>query len=197
MPTERTPLQRPHRLPLSHEAEMSLRYGELTGCPGFASAEERKAAWFAHRDELLRHCRGGKRPSGWWDYECPIPYPRDRDYAEAALYEAELLTEGEVAELTAHWRKEFERAQDPRFMHCIGHAKPGDTFATWLKGAAARRAHYRWAGIPRDLLKRWMRERRRRSRTIRELEAVRPRIDIRTTLLQRVASETRPSRRSF
>jgi hypothetical protein len=172
MPTERTPLHRPHRLPLSHEAEMSLRYGDLPERRAFAGAEERRAAWFAHRDELLLHCHAGKRPAGWWDYECPIRRPRNHDYQEAALYEAGLLAESEVDELVATWRSAFERAQAPRFMFCVGFVKSGATTATWLEGKAARRAHYRWAGIPRELLKRWTRERRRRSKTIRKLETV-------------------------
>ena len=162
MSTNRTPLQRPNRIPLSHEAEMDLRYGDLPKRPAFADAEERKAAWFAHRDVLLRHCRGGQRPAGWWDYESPFPYP-GRDYAAAALFEAELLTEEERAELLARWRDDFERAQDPGFRF--------RTTSTWLDGVAARRAHYRWSGIPRDLLKRWTREHRRRGKRIRELEA--------------------------
>jgi hypothetical protein len=174
MATNRTPLQRPNRLRLSHEEEMSLQYGDLPGRPGFPSGEERRAAWFHHRDRLLMHCSDGRRPAGWWDFECPIRRPRDRDYAPAVLWEAGLLAESEVTELMAHWREHFERAQAPDFMFCIGHAKPGDTFATWLKGAAARRAHYRWAGIPRALLKEWTTQRRRRSRTIRELEEASP-----------------------
>jgi hypothetical protein len=105
----------------------------------------------------------------WWDYESPIPYP-GRDYAAATLYEAGLLTEGEISELTARWREDFERAQEPGFGLCIGFAKPSDPVATWLEGNAARRAHYRWAGIPRDLLKRWTAQHRHRSKTIRELE---------------------------
>ena len=171
MSTNQTPLQRPNRAPLSHEGQMSLRYGELASRPGFASEEERRAAWFNHRDELLQHCSGGQRPAGWWDYESPIPYPRDRAYAAATLYENGLLNESELAELMIHWRQAFERSQNPRFMFCLGFAKPSDPVASWLKGAAARKAHYRWAGIPRELLKEWMTQRRRQSRTISELEA--------------------------
>ena len=36
MPTNQTPLQRPRRLSLGHEAEMSLRYGDLAERPAFA-----------------------------------------------------------------------------------------------------------------------------------------------------------------
>jgi hypothetical protein len=80
------------------------------------------------------------------------------------------LGEEERAELVAHWRARFVQAQQPGFMFCVGFAKPSDTTATWLKGAAARRAHYRWAGIPRSLLKEWRTQRRRRGRIVRELE---------------------------
>jgi hypothetical protein len=172
MPTNQTPLQRPRRLALSHNEEMSLVYGELPHRPGFASEEERRAAWFAHRDELLQHCRWGRRVAGWWDYESPIRRPRDRDYEEAALYEAGLLTEGEIVDLTARWRSEFERAQAPGFMYCMGFAKPGETTATWLEGAAARKAHLKWAGVPHALIRKWTAERQRRSKTIRKLKAL-------------------------
>ncbi len=94
MATNRTPLQRTG-LALNHEQEMSLRYGELASHFAFASEEERREAWFYHRDRLLQHCSGGQRPAGWWDYECPIRRPRDRDYEEAASLEAGLLTEDE------------------------------------------------------------------------------------------------------
>ena len=131
-----------HRLPF--QQENSLRYGELTDCPAFSDDEARQVAWVLHRDRLLQHCSGGKRPAGWWDYDSPVPYPRDSDYAEATLYEAELLVESEVTELMARWRSEFERAQDPGFMFCGG--------AIWLKGEAARKAHLKWAGVPRALI---------------------------------------------
>jgi hypothetical protein len=170
MSTNQTPLQRPRRLALSHAEEMSLQFGELPSRPGFPNAEARRQAWFDHRDQLLQHCRWGKRPAGWWDYECPIRRPRNHDYEEAALFEAGLLTETEVAELTKLWRERFEQAQRPGFSYCIGHAKPGDTFATWLEGEAAKKAHYRWSGIPKALLARWVKERKSRSKAIRKLE---------------------------
>jgi hypothetical protein len=54
-----------------------------------------------------------------------------------------LLFDNERAELLTRWREEFDRAQEPGFAHCIGHAKPGDTFATWLSGKAAKRGALR------------------------------------------------------
>ena len=60
-----------------------------------------------------------------------------------------------------------ERAQQPDFFHCEG---PG----RFLKGEPAKRAHYQWADIPRALVKQRTAQRRRRGRTIRELEATSP-----------------------
>jgi hypothetical protein len=160
--------------PLVHEQELSLRYGDLAERPAFSGEEERRAAWFHHRDKLLMHCNAGQRPAGWWDYECPITRPRDRDYAEAALYEAGLLTEGEVVELMARWREDFERAQDPQFTYCVGFVSPSDPGATWLHGEPAKRAHLKWAGVPRSLIRKWNAERKRRGKIVRELETAEP-----------------------
>jgi hypothetical protein len=168
VPTNRTPLRR-GRGDLSHREWISLDYGEHGDRPAFGSDVERREAWDRHRERLLKACHLGRRPRAWWDYESPVRYPKNADYAVARLYEAGLLTDQELAVFTARWREEFEHAQDPNFEHCIGHAKPGDTFANWLSGAAARRAHYAWAGIPRELVKKWTSERRSRSKTIRRL----------------------------
>ena len=141
MPTNRIPLRRAFRAPLSHAQEMALWLGELPGRPAFCNEEERRELWFRHRDRLLARCGPGRRPAGWWIYESPIRHPNNHDYESAALYEAGLLTKEESVQVVARWRDQFERAQRPGFEHCIGHAKPGDTFATWLKGMAAKRAH--------------------------------------------------------
>ena len=70
-----------------------------------------------------------------------------------------------------HWREHFDHANEPGWYgHCIGHAKKGDTFATWLHGEEGRRAHYKWAGIPHALIKKWTAEHKRRAKTIRKLE---------------------------
>src|SRR6516164_5817645 len=79
-----------------------------------------------------------------------------------------------LAELEARWREYFDQAQEPGFTHCIGHAKAGDTFASWLEGAAAKRAHYRWAGIPHELIRKWTAECRRRNEAIRKLQTTPP-----------------------
>ena len=63
-----------------------------------------------------------------------------------ALYEAGLLTEEEIAELRPFWRAEFDRANRADFFFVSG---PGE----YLTGKAAKRAHYKWACIPRAVLK--------------------------------------------
>jgi hypothetical protein len=172
MPTNKSPIPRPHRHDLDHWQELSLWLSDRPDQPAFESEEARRAAWFYHRDRLMAAwAKHGKRPAAWWDYAEEAPRrPRDHDYEEAALYEAGLLTETEVAELTKLWRERFEQAQRPGFSYCIGHAKPGDTFASWLEGEAAKKAHYKWSGIPKALLGRWVKERKRRSKAIRKLE---------------------------
>ena len=164
-------VRHPHRSRLDGDQEMELWLGPSHRGSAFESETQRQWAWTSNRDRLMSAwAKHGKRPWGWWRYESPVPYPRDRDYAEAALWENGLLTSTEATVLTAEWRQAFERAAgDPRFMFCVGFARPGDLVATWLAGKAARKAHYRWAGIPRDLLKRWTREHRRRGKTIRKL----------------------------
>ena len=162
MPTNRVPVRRLRR-GLSHDQEMSLWLGDHPYRPAFGSEQERRAAWVRHRDRLMAAwAKHGKRPVGWWDYESPVPRPcYERE--QCTLYEAELLSETERAELLAEWRREFERAHEPYFFHCDG---PGAVY----DGAAARRRHYAWAGIPRSLLTQWTAERRHRSRTIHKLK---------------------------
>jgi hypothetical protein len=164
VPTNRTPIARRHR-GLSHFEQMSLEYGEAAHRSGFESEEARREAWFRNRDHILAGYQHGRRPAAWWDYESPIARPHNYEYEVAVLFEAELLSAEEKADRIANWRSQFDKAQEPGFMFCIGHAKPDDTFATWLTGAPARRAHYEWAGIPRDLIRHWTAERRRRKDT--------------------------------
>jgi hypothetical protein len=99
----------------------------------------------------------GTRPEEWWTYEKRMSPP---DNEATKLYAMGELTEPELDALMAEWRAQYERAQHPAFTLCLGY-RPGQTVATWVKGAAARRAHYR--GIPRGLLRRWNAERRRRA----------------------------------
>jgi hypothetical protein len=148
---------------LTPDQEMDLWLGPFLP-QAFASPEERRAAWFEHRDHLMAMFAGpGKRLMAWWQYEAPIPWP-GLDRQASTLYAAGLLAEAEKAELEADWRREFDAAQASDFWICLG---PDES----LEGATARRVHYREADIPRDLIRKWSAARRRQVRTIRRLEA--------------------------
>jgi hypothetical protein len=105
--------------------------------------------------------RVGSRPEEWWAYEKQMPQPHDLGEERITLFEMAELTETELAELIPEWREEYERANEPNFSYCIGHG--------WLRGEAAKRALYRWAGVPPVLVKKWDAARRRRAKTIRKL----------------------------
>ncbi len=107
--------------------------------------------WERHREQILAQTRAGRRPEEWWEYEAPFDYP-GYDDETVALYRAGLLTEEELAELTPWWREQYDKATEPDFSYTVG---PGKI----LKGEAARKAHYRWACIPPNIVKRWDAER--------------------------------------
>ena len=154
----------PLRRRLSPDQELDLWLGSCVA-GAFASDDERRAAWIRDRDRLSAlFAAPGKRPMAWWQYEAPIPWP-GLDRQASTLYAAGLLAESEKAELEADWRAEFDRAQEEGFWLCLG---PGEQ----LEGAAARRAHYRWADIPRILIKRWTAERTRQTQTIHSMATV-------------------------
>lgn len=169
--TKRTPIHRINR-GLSWSARMEFELG-FKG-ENFSTWDEYRAGWERFRHILMAQLEWGFRPAAWWDFDAPIRRPRDHDYDEAALWEAGLLTPEERTQLEARWRQHFNDANEPDWVgYCIGHAKPGDTFATWLHGDEGRRAHYKWAGLPRPLIKKWTAEHKRRvkrrSKTIRQL----------------------------
>jgi hypothetical protein len=163
MPTNRTPIRHPRRGRLNHAQDMVLQYGaDERWADAFHDESEHRDAWVRNRDRFLAWYRHGRRPAAWWQFEAPFPYP-GYDAEQQALYRAELLAPEERAELLAFWRREYERAHEPHFFFCQG---PGRV----LEGAKARRAQYAWAGIPRELLKEWTAQRRRRGRIVRQLK---------------------------
>jgi hypothetical protein len=101
--------------------------------------------WHKHRAELLAQAGAGRRPDEWWIYEQEREPPGLEDNEADLLYEMGELSEEELAELMPQWRRHFDESWEPGFGLCIGHAKPGDTFASWIGGAEGRRLHYRWA----------------------------------------------------
>ena len=117
--------------------------------------------WLKHKDRIMASTRAGSRPEEWWAYEKQMPQPRDLGDERITLIEMAELTETELAELMPEWREEYEKANEPNFSYCTGDG--------WLRGEAAKRAQYRWAGIPPALIKKWDAERKRRAKTIRRL----------------------------
>ena len=155
---ERTPKERRHQL--NHEEEQELWLGPTRRGSVFESAAQAQWAWTSNRDGLmLRYARDGRRPLAWWRFESSLAWP-GRDRERSALFRAGVLSEDERAELVAWWRQEFDKAQAPGFTFCAG---PGN----FVKGADARREHYRWADVPLELVKEWTTQRRRQNRTIR------------------------------
>jgi hypothetical protein len=165
MPTTRQYLRRPHRAALNATQEMELWLGPSHHGTAFASDEHRRAAWFRHRDKLMRLWgKDGHRPQAWWWYEAPegLWYP-GHDHERSILYTAGVLSEEERAYLEAQWRKEFDRTWDPHFSHI---AEPGKIFT----GEAARERHCLWADVPPDLYEEWTAERQRCAEVIGKLE---------------------------
>ena len=123
--------------------------------------------WERHRELLLARAGAGRRPPEWWAYESPVPCPCVFDGPRECrvLYEIGELSEEEIEALTPEWRRHYERSHEPLFGYCKGPGK-------WLEGPAARRALYKWAGIPREFIRKWDAERARRTKTIRKLAKV-------------------------
>jgi hypothetical protein len=135
--------------------EMELWLGASHHGSSFASEEERRRLWEAHRERLMRWWgTDGRRPQAWWRYDAPnIPYPgyaRER----STLWAAGLLGKQERHALEAYWREEFARAWQPSFFFT---AAPGEI----LQGEAARQKHFAWADIPSALVEQWEAARQR------------------------------------
>jgi hypothetical protein len=174
--TNRIPIRRQRR-PLTTFGQMSLEHGDIEERSPFESKEDRQAAWERHKNFLLAKCRHGFRPTGWWQYDAPtlgVRRPRDLGYEKATLWEHGLLSPEEVVTLEREWRKHFDDANSPDYIgECIGYDRVRHC-AVWVKGAAARRALYRWAGIPRALIKRWSSESGRPARSRRTVKPAPP-----------------------
>ena len=138
--------------------KMELQYGpNPTQGSLFSTREGLESAWVACRDELLERANPGRRPAIWWELEASglgLEWPgyfNERSY----LYKAGVLSAEEKAELEREWKAEFEVAQKANFLL-------NDGSGEILMGDCARQAHYAWADIPRELVKRWTAAARRR-----------------------------------
>jgi hypothetical protein len=162
MPTERVPLQRPRRGHLGPDVLQELQYGPspyLGSC--FNSRQELADAWQRVRERMMASSNPGRRPAAF--YECEFtgsrpPYGTER----SVLWRKNLLTADEKITLEAEWKAEFETAQAPDFTLSDGRDE-------LLVGDCARAEYYRWADIPRELVKRWSSAaRRRRAKAVAE-----------------------------
>jgi hypothetical protein len=155
MPTERIPLQRPRRGHVSSAQWQELWLGPRDQSV-FTSREELKNAWERAREKMMASLSPGRRPAGWWEFEFDghrPPYFEERSF----LWCRDLLTPEERSTLEIEWKAEFAKAQAPDFTL-------NDGSGELLVGDCARAAHYAWADIPRELVKRWTAAARRRVR---------------------------------
>lgn len=94
--------------PLTFWERLDLRIGPMPDHWGtdrirWTTDAERRAAWFANRDELLaRRTHPGRRPAAFWQYEAPHPDPEGGLLAGitssvAYLAEHDLLEPWEIA----------------------------------------------------------------------------------------------------
>ena len=143
--------------------KMELIYGPGAQGSLFNSREELVRAWTVCRDELLERANAGRRPAGFYEFEFDgrrPPYGSER----STLWRMDLLSEAERAELECEWKAAFQEAQAPDFT-------VNDGSGELLRGDCARAAHYAWADIPRELVKKWSAARRRRERRSASSEA--------------------------
>jgi hypothetical protein len=120
----------------------------------FADEEEAREAWRKHRAvAMVMFAKEGRRPWGWWAFECPPGLRYDDDHEQSILYAADgVLGADERLELERHWRAEFAAA-------------------VALRDGKARRKALRDADIPRELIRAWTQERSRNAKAIRKLAA--------------------------
>ena len=115
--------------------------------------------WRRHRETMMRNQYPGSRPEEWWLYERQTQQP---SHQAAALYAMGELAGAELDQVMGEWRQTYEHALRSGFSYNNG-------AGGWREGGAARRAYYRWAGIPPDVVRKWDIERRRQAKVIRTL----------------------------
>jgi hypothetical protein len=147
---------------------MELWLGPRSDGSAFRSDEERREAWFRHRDQVMGWWgKGGRRPQAWWRYEGPEKglhrYP-GYEHERSTLFEfTDVLSAEERVELEREWKREFDRSWDEHFFYYAG---PDKIYS----GDDARWAHWLFCDVPPPLLDRWLAEHERRGQVIRELQ---------------------------
>ena len=154
MPTERVPLQRPRRGHVTPAQWQELWLGPCGAKSVFKDRQQLEDAWQRARERLMASLAPGRRPQGYYEFEYAGPRRPPYDLERSTLWRGGQLTADEKVTLEAEWKAEFERAQAPDFTL-------NDGSDEMLVGDCARAAYYRWADIPRELVKRWTARRRR------------------------------------
>jgi hypothetical protein len=123
--------------------ELELWLGRSHRGSLFASDEQRRHAWFEHRDRLMGYWAcNGNRPIAWWKFESPIPWP-GYNLARSTLWAAGLCGAAEARALEQGWREEFDRSLTPGF-----------TFQG-LSGWEAHIAYLVYHDVPAALAEEW------------------------------------------
>jgi hypothetical protein len=113
------------------------------GGSAFSDDDERRHAWFEHRDRLMQSfAHNGRRPQAWWKFEAPFKYP-GFNQERSALWAAGLCGAAEARTLEQSWREEFDRSLAPGFSFCD------------LTGWEAHIAYLVYHDVPPDLAELW------------------------------------------
>ncbi|MHB1255265.1 MAG: hypothetical protein ACYCXI_03465 [Dethiobacteraceae bacterium] len=105
--------RKPRRNPISQldlQQEFDLVLGEHRR-PAFESALQRRAAWYTHRDRLIKESAEeipGSRPQAFWEFEHLEIREFDGEKWEYLLQNS-LLLDGEQAGITANWIDYLQR----------------------------------------------------------------------------------------
>ena len=94
---------------LSRRKRLALLIGEDSRRPVFKSRELMKREWRKHREELLRQCNPGCRPTAWWIFQADGV---DRFFIEGLglLIQWDELRPDEVEKLRPWWPAWAEQA---------------------------------------------------------------------------------------
>jgi hypothetical protein len=107
-------------------------------------------AWQENRAQLMEYFgSSGRRPQAFYEFEWPHGPQPSWENERSELWRRDLLSERERIALERWWRRQFDVAQNPKFMTHSG--------GELLEGQRARDAHYRWADLPVELRERWER----------------------------------------
>lgn len=136
---------------LGSDQRTFLLYGPDDRCgDAFNTEAEVEAAWQRYREALLACCPPGRRPWGWRIFDelgARVPW-KGYDRERSGLWRAGVLSLEETATVERQWRLDFVRAQN--------------------LDEARKRAHFAWADIPRELVRRWKQSKKEPSNAIAE-----------------------------